>query len=117
MGKSTELGMFVCSQKTAIIFGICGRLFLKKAGKKQNWAPMWKKLMKNIDLDEPTSFLDRVYLGCTQRECRADEMVIEKNKEMFESRISAGATEKLPGWENLTRKRTKMCGKVLRIGE
>ena len=29
---------------------------IKKAGKKQNMAPMWKKLMKNVDLDEPTSF-------------------------------------------------------------
>ena len=67
-------------------------------GKKQNVAPMWKKLMKNIDLHEPISFLDHVYQGFTQRECRPNEIVIEKHKEMFESRISAGATEKLPGW-------------------
>ena len=26
------------------------------AGKKQNLAPMWKKLMQNVDIDEPTSF-------------------------------------------------------------
>ena len=25
-------------------------------------APMSKKLMKNVDLDEPTSFLDHVYI-------------------------------------------------------
>ena len=31
------------------------------AGMKQNMAPMWKKLMKNVDLHEPTSFLDHVY--------------------------------------------------------
>ena len=42
-------------------------------GKKQNMAPMWKKLMKTVDLDEPTSFLDHVYLGCTQRECKPNE--------------------------------------------
>ena len=24
-------------------------------------APMWKKLMKHVDLDEPTPFLDHVY--------------------------------------------------------
>ena len=29
--------------------------------------------MKNVDLDEPTSFLDHVYLGCTQRECKPNE--------------------------------------------
>ena len=26
--------------------------------------------MKDVDLGEPTSFLDHVHLGCTQRECR-----------------------------------------------
>ena len=55
--------------------------------------------MKNGDLDEPTSFLDHVYLGCTQRECEPNEIIIEQYTEMFESRTSAGATEKLPGWE------------------
>ena len=33
---------------------------IKMAGKKQNLAPMWEKLMKNVDFDEPTSFLDHV---------------------------------------------------------
>ena len=55
--------------------------------------------MKNVDIDESTSFLDRVYLGCTQRECKPNETVIEQHTKMFESRISAGATEKLPGWQ------------------
>ena len=36
------------------------------AGKKLNIHPMWKILMKDVDLGEPTSFLDHVYLGCTQ---------------------------------------------------
>ena len=43
---------------------------IKMAGKKQYMAPMRKKLMKNVDLDEPTSLLDHVYLECTQRECK-----------------------------------------------
>ena len=55
--------------------------------------------MKNVDNDEPTSFLDHVYLGCTQRECKPTETIIEQYTKMFESRISAAATEKLPGWE------------------
>ena len=38
---------------------------IKMAGKKQNMSSMWKKLMKNVDLDEPTSCLDHVNLGCT----------------------------------------------------
>ena len=42
---------------------------IKLAGKKQNIDPMWKVLNKEVDLGEPTSFLDHVYLGCTQRQC------------------------------------------------
>ena len=53
--------------------------------------------MKHVDLDEPTSFLDHVHLGCTQRECKSNEIIIEGFTKMFESRISVGATEKLPG--------------------
>ena len=71
----------------------------KKAGKNQNMAPMWKKLMKHVDLDEPTSFLDHVYLGCPQRECKPNEIIIEEYTKICESRISAGATENIPGWE------------------
>ena len=43
---------------------------MKLDGKKLNLDLMWKKLMKHVDLEEPTSFLDHVYLGCTQRECK-----------------------------------------------
>ena len=71
----------------------------KMERKKQTLDPMWKKLMKNVDIDEPTSFLDHVYLGCTQRECNPNEKIIGQYNKMFESRISAGATEKLPGWD------------------
>ena len=77
----------------------------KTAGRKQN-APMWNKLMKNVDLDEPTSFLHHVYLGCIQRECKPNEIFIEDRKK-FESRISAGATEKLRRWESLTQRRLR----------
>ena len=126
-GKKYRIGNVCMFTENNHYFYRCGR-FLKMAGKKQNLAPMWKKLMKNIDLDEPTSFLDHVYLGCTQRECRPDEIVVEKHKEMFESRISAGAMEKLPGWAKPHAKTVawsydmeghaqKMHGKVSRIGE
>ena len=46
---------------------------IKMAGRQQNVAPMWKKLMKLVDLGEPTSLLDHVHLGCTQRECGPNE--------------------------------------------
>ena len=43
---------------------------IKLAGQKQNIDPLWKVLLKEVDLGEPTSFLDRVYLGCTQRNAK-----------------------------------------------
>ena len=42
---------------------------IKLAGKKQNIDPMWKVINKEVDLGEPTSFFDHVYLGCSQRQC------------------------------------------------
>ena len=33
---------------------------IKMAGKNQNLAPLWKKLMKNVNFEESTSFLDHV---------------------------------------------------------
>ena len=62
MRKSTELGRSFVHRKTK-------RLFLSEKvddinffGKKQNMAPMWKKLMKNVDLDEPHHFLTMLIL-------------------------------------------------------
>ena len=65
------------------------------AGKKQNLDPMWKILMKDVDLGEPTSFLDHVSLGCTQREWKISTDTVDKYRDLYESRISAGATKKL----------------------
>ena len=62
---------------------------------------MWKVLNKEVDLGEPTSFLDHVHLGCTQRQCEMSKDIVDNCRTMFESRISAGATEKLPCSENL----------------
>ena len=61
---------------------------IKLAGKKQNTDPMWKVLNKDVDLGEPTSFLDHVYLGCTQRQCEISKDIVDNHRTMFESRIS-----------------------------
>ena len=74
---------------------------IKLAGKKQNLDPMWKVLNKEVDLGEPTSFLDHVCLECTQRQCQVSRDSVDNYRTMFESRISAGATEKLPWSENV----------------
>ena len=73
---------------------------IKLAGKKQNIDPMWKVLNKEFDFGEPTSFLDHVYLGCTQRHFEISKDIVDNYRTMFESRNSAGATEKVPCSEN-----------------
>ena len=62
---------------------------------------MWKVLNKEVDLGEPTSFLDHVYLGCTQRQCQTSKDTVDNYRAMFESRISKGGVEKLPFPQNL----------------
>ena len=57
---------------------------IKLAGKKHNIDPMWKLLNKEVDLGEPTSFLDHVYLGCTQRKCEISQDIVDNYRTMFE---------------------------------
>ena len=67
---------------------------IKMTGKKQKKGTMWEKLMKNVGqihtwkklmkhvyFDEPTSCLDYVYSGGTQRECKPNEIIIEQYRE------------------------------------
>ena len=75
---------------------------IKLAGKKQNIDPMWKLLNKEVDLGEPTSFLDHVFLGCTQRQCEISKDIVDNYRAMFESGISAGTSEKLPYSDNFS---------------
>ena len=65
---------------------------IKLAGKKQNIDPMWKVLNKEVDLGEPSS----------QRQCEISKDIVDNYRAMFESRISAGRTEKLPYSENFS---------------
>ena len=71
---------------------MCGN-DISLAGTKQNIDPMWKTIMKDVYFGEPTSFLDRVYLSCTQRECQTSKDIVDNYSDMFESRISAGTVE------------------------
>ena len=58
---------------------------IKLAGKTENTEPTWTIPME--DVGEPTSFLDHVYLGCTQRECQISKDIVSNYRDMFESRI------------------------------
>ena len=77
MGENSELGLNVRSSETRVILSVYVE-DIKMTGKKPIVAPMWNKLMKHVDIDEPASFLDHAHLGCTQRECRPNETIIEQ---------------------------------------
>ena len=68
---------------------------IKLAGKKPNIDPMWKLLNKEVDLGEPTSFLDHVNLCCTQRQCEICKNTVDNYRTMFESRISVGESREI----------------------
>ena len=74
---------------------------IKLVGKKQNINPMWNVLNKEVDSGQSASFFEHVYLGCTQRLCEISKDIVDNYRSMFESRISEGATGKLPCSENL----------------
>ena len=67
---------------------------IKLAGKKQNIDPVRKVINKKVDLGEPTSFLDHVKLGCTQRQCEVSKDFVDNYRTVCEWRNSEGATEK-----------------------
>ena len=48
-----------------------------------NINPMWNLLIQEVNLWEPASFLDHVYLGCTQRQCQIDGDIVDKYRTMF----------------------------------
>ena len=86
---------------------------MKLAGKKQNFYPMWKVLYKEVGSGEHTSFLDHVYLGCTQRQCEISKDIVDNYRTMFESRISAGATENYHARKILVSLRGRMTWRVM----
>ena len=44
---------------------------------------MWKVPNKEVDLGEPTLFVDHAYLGCTQRQCQISKDIVDNYKTMF----------------------------------
>ena len=82
MGKSTKLGVpHLCLESKVYFYKykyIEKEDDIEMVKRKQNFNPMWKKVMKLVDLGERTSFLDRVYMGCTQRECKSNERIIDE---------------------------------------
>ena len=125
LGEGFQLGMPIRTPwKRNILICVCG--WHQIGWKETNVHPMWKLLNKEVDLGEPRSFLDHVYLGCTQRQCEISKDIVDNYRTMFESRISAAWTEKLPYSENLRISSwslwhgwscKEVCGTILWVGE
>ena len=62
LGEGFQLGSLIRTPSKGLFLSVYVD-DIKLAGKKQNIDPMWKLLNKEVDLGEPTSFLDHVYLG------------------------------------------------------
>ena len=50
---------------------------IQLTGRTQNISSMWKVLSKEVDLGERTSFLDHVYLGCTERQGEMSKNIVD----------------------------------------
>ena len=76
---------------------------VKLVGKKQNNNPMCKVLNKEVDLGEPTSFLDHVYLGCTQsKTVRNKQRYCRQLQNHVWIQNFRRSNRKIPCWENMT---------------
>ena len=75
MGKSSKLGMLFVNWEKDYSY-LC-MWTIKLTGKTENIKPTWNIFMEDVDLGEPTSFLDHVYLGCTQRECQTSKDIAD----------------------------------------
>ena len=67
----------------------------------KTWIRCGKFSTKKLIWNNQHHSLDHVYLGCTQRECQISKDIADNYRAMFESRISAGGTEKLPYSQNI----------------
>ena len=70
---------------------------------------MWKLLYKEVDLGEPRSFFDHVYLGCSQRQCEISKDTVDNYRTMFESRISEVAALRISSWSYDMEGHAKKC--------
>ena len=81
--------MLIRASRERTFSSLCNVDDTQLAGKKQNNDPMLKVLNKSVDLGEATSFLDHVYLGCTQRHWEPRKHVVAEpcsNPEFLEEK-------------------------------
>ena len=89
---------FVHRTQGFVSVGICG--WHRNWWREAEYVFHVQEIDEKVDIDnEHTSFLDRVYLECTQREWKPSEATSEQCKKMFDSRISFWSNGKFPGWD------------------
>ena len=59
----------------------------KMAGTTQNMPKMWATLQKQVELEDPASPLDQVYLGCTQRAGEVSNRIVMEKDKLFSKLI------------------------------
>ena len=80
---------------------------IKKGWKRAEYGSHVEKLMKQVDLGERTSSLDHIYLGCTQRECKPNESVIEEYRTCSNHEYPPEQLKSHLGVNNFTQKRSR----------
>ena len=115
--KVFKLKMFICqTSKRTIHFSVCGR-YQTGWEETRNIDLVWKILMKEVELGEPTSFLDHVHLGCTQRDCQISDDIVANYREIC-SNPGCWSQRKIPELQgNLMQKQyllRSMTWKVMR---
>ena len=70
--------LFVHRQQGLLLFVYVDDI--RMVEKKNDLQPMWKRLMKQFDVEKRTQFLDQVNLGCTQLECKPNKKLVDEYK-------------------------------------
>ena len=63
----------------------------------------WKKVMSNVDLEEPTPIIDQVYLGCTHHESETNERIAAEKQDLF-TKLASSTTSKITNFNNDTKR-------------
>ena len=74
---------------------LCMWTISKWLAQQKTWNRLWKFWWKML-IWENQPHSSTTYLGCTQRECTISNEIVTNCRDMFESRMSAGAKDKLP---------------------
>ena len=96
LGEGSWLWMLIRTPRRRVILSVYVD-DIKLTGK--HWSDV-ESTQQRSWLGRPTSFLDHVYLRCTQRQCEISKDTVDNYRTMFESRISAERSEKLHYSEN-----------------